>query len=156
MKWQVGFFAGLVGALVVGLAGCGGAPVSQKIARVSGNVKLNGAPLVGATVTFQPLDAKGQNLPSSFGKTDDQGNYSLEVVTNGKQGAVVGEHAVRITHPDDDVAKAGGSSQDIEDAGTAAVRGQRKIPERYASGSQFKFTVTPDGATDADFELKSP
>lgn len=142
-------------SLLFSVLGCGGAEtrVSQPIAPVSGKILLNGSPLVGATVTFQPL-ASQKNLPTSTGKTDSEGKYSLEILTNGRQGAVVGEHVVLITHPDDDAVLS--SNKDDEDAGTAIAKPPRKIPERYSKDSQFKFTVEAAGATDADFELKSP
>lgn len=144
---------GVLGCVI--LFGCGGATdkVSQPIAPVSGTILINGTPLAGATVTFQPL-ATDRNLPTSFGKTDDAGKYSLEVVTNGRRGAVVGEHTVRITHPDDDAVAS--TDKDAEDAGNALQKGPRRIPERYSTSSQFKFSVAAGGATDADFELKSP
>src|SRR5947209_14368837 len=85
-----------MGGLVVLALGCGG---SKKFAPVSGVVKLNGKPLAGATVGFEPEEndnGPNQNPTTSGGKTDDNGAYTLEATT-GEKGAVVGKHKVRIS-----------------------------------------------------------
>jgi hypothetical protein len=68
--------------------GCGSGGTSA----VTGKVTLDGAPLEGATVQFQPDQGK---RPSS-GVTDAQGQYSLMYLPN-QPGAELGKHTVRIT-----------------------------------------------------------
>src|SRR5262249_34965527 len=82
-------------ALALPAVGCGGGP---KVAPVSGRVTLDGQPLAGASVNFQPL-SDGNNLnpgPGSYGKTDADGRYSLRVVVDDRPGAFVGKHRVEI------------------------------------------------------------
>src|ERR1700724_2573379 len=86
-RWLVG-----MGMLV--LAGCGG---GCQVAAVSGQVTMNGQPLPGAQVTFQPIGSSGEDPgPGSSGITDDQGRYTLKLLTLSKPGAVVGKHRVMI------------------------------------------------------------
>lgn len=70
------------------LSGCGGGDFGS----VSGKVTLDGKPLKGAYVEFQPVH-KGR--PSS-GVTDQNGHYEL-MYTADQEGAEIGEHTVRIT-----------------------------------------------------------
>src|SRR5262249_29795995 len=80
---------------LAGLAcGCG----SYKLAPVSGQVTLNGKPLPNAAVIFQPKrSATSTPGPGSYGKTDEQGRYSLRIVGQDRPGAVVGMHQVSIS-----------------------------------------------------------
>src|SRR4051794_10614674 len=82
---------GLVLALALGCRGKGFVPVS-------GKVTLNGQPLVGATVGFQPVAPEGatEAAPGSAGKTDEKGEYTLTAST-GQNGAWVGRHRVIIS-----------------------------------------------------------
>ena len=66
------------------------------MAPVEGVVTLNGQPLVDATVTFTPTQAASDMNLTSFGRTDNEGKYSLETMMEGKRGALVGKHSVRI------------------------------------------------------------
>jgi hypothetical protein len=88
-------------ALILGLAGCGGSRSS-----VSGTVTLDGKPLSGASVTFAPVDTGEEAGVSSYGKTDDQGQFTLKTVDNDTPGAVPGKHWVRVSlsvgDPEDD------------------------------------------------------
>src|ERR1700743_2187426 len=80
--------------LIIGLAcltifGCGGGP---PMGQVTGVVTLDGQPVVGAQVTFNPRQGGWE----SSGITDQSGRYVLNYV-HGKSGAVVGTHQVCIT-----------------------------------------------------------
>jgi hypothetical protein len=70
-------------ALIAVLVGCGAKPVP-----VTGVVRLDGAPVEGATVTFITADG---NL-SAAGQTDADGNFSLS--TGGQPGAFPGDYQV--------------------------------------------------------------
>jgi hypothetical protein len=80
--------AALLG-LLVATTGCGGGGPS--IAPVSGTVRLDGKPLAGASVVFEPQVGK---VSRAF--TDDQGRFELVYLRDIK-GALVGRHTVRIT-----------------------------------------------------------
>jgi len=77
--------------------GCGG---EANVAPIVGVVTLDGKPLAGASITTQPIASGDKNPGSgSFGKTDQEGRFELELVTPAMKGAVVGEHRVMISPP---------------------------------------------------------
>ncbi|MHB1037953.1 MAG: hypothetical protein ACYC35_25165 [Pirellulales bacterium] len=121
--------------------GCGGS--SYKAVPVSGRVTLDGQPVSGACVIFQPMGEKGKTAnpgPGSVGVTDTDGRFTLSLVSPSKPGAVVGNHRVNIA-PDTSSGKATPSAE--------------KIPAKFRTGSSLVFPV-PDGGTDkADFTLTS-
>jgi len=80
----------LVPALTAVLSGCGGSD-GPELADVYGIVTMDGAPLVHASITFIPKDGR-----PSYGATDESGRYRLKF-TEGKNGAVIGDHTVRIS-----------------------------------------------------------
>jgi hypothetical protein len=140
---------GLALVLVLVLAlGCGD---GKKFVPVSGKVTLNGRPLPGATVSFQPLAPAGSvnaPAPGSAGKTDANGEYTLKVST-GQNGAWVGKHRVEITLL---------SPQIGEGDERRSRRGPRlgeKVPARYNKDSKEVVEVPPGGIT-KDFALTSP
>ncbi len=124
------------------LAGCG-----SGTAAVSGQVLLNGKPLPGAHVTFQP-DSAGQLEPGpgSYGKTDEEGRYSLRVTGQDHAGAVVGRHKVRI------------SLRQSPDKGGKAEGGRPRemLPPRYNGATTLSCDVPAAGLTDANFQLTQP
>lgn len=90
------FQFGLV--LLLGLVlGCGAK--GPAVVPVSGRVTLDGAPLVGATLSFQPVtDKSGASAAvGSYGKTDAEGKYSLRLIEPDQAGAIIGKHTVTIT-----------------------------------------------------------
>lgn len=83
---------GLLILLTCLTTGCGGgASDTPELGEVSGTVTLDGNPLSGAEVTFEP----GAGAPS-VGKTDDAGKYEL-IYNQDAHGAVPGSHTVRIS-----------------------------------------------------------
>jgi hypothetical protein len=71
-----------------GLVGCGAGIKDQpQLAPAGGVLKLKGAPLADASVTFYPT--KGT---PGFGRTDANGVFQIK--TNGQLGAIVGKHKV--------------------------------------------------------------
>ncbi|HEY8505703.1 MAG TPA: carboxypeptidase-like regulatory domain-containing protein [Gemmataceae bacterium] len=122
------------------LAGCGG---GGELAPVSGTVTLDGQPLPGATVTFAPA-APGENPEagvSSYGKTDEQGRYSLKTVSDDRIGAVVGKHRVRISLTVGD---------EEDDSGAKLVD---KVPPWYNGFTLLEKEVRPGEDNTIDFEL---
>lgn len=76
------------------------APSSSAIVPVSGLVTLDGQPLAGATINFQPITDKAtasQAGIGSYGKTDEQGRYTLRLIDPDQPGALVGKHTVTVT-----------------------------------------------------------
>jgi len=134
-------------ALVLAL-GCGG----KKFVPVSGRVTLNGQPLAGATVAFQPIAAEGttEAAPGSAGKTDANGEYTLAAST-GANGAWVGKHRVMITLVAPQIGE--------DDARHAhSRRGPAladNVPARYNRNSAEVVEVPPGGLR-KDFALTSP
>jgi hypothetical protein len=116
------------------LAGCGG---KYKMAPVSGTITLDGKPLADATVSFTP-QATGSEAPASTGKTDQSGKYTLSLVSDETNGAIIGNHRVVI-------AKSFESSSDIA---TPDERAKASLPDH-----NFSFEVKP-GQNKADFNLE--
>ncbi len=109
---------------------------------------MDGKPLPNVSVTFQPIapaEAKTKETGGgSFGKTDAEGNFTLELVASGDAGAVVGKHRVSIVTPEPEAAQA-------DDANTF----QDPIPARYNTDSTLTFEVPADGTEEANFSLTS-
>jgi hypothetical protein len=80
-----------IGYTVVGIltaVGCGhkGPPRAP----VTGTIHYQGKPVIGAAVTFVPVEAR---FRIASGVTDEQGNYRLETLGYG-EGAILGRHKV--------------------------------------------------------------
>lgn len=118
--------------LTLALAGCGGAPAADlpNLAQVDGIVLLDGQPLSGARVLFEPQ----QSGSTSSAMTDDQGRYEVWY-GNGEPGAALGSHTVRIFKMDGDA-------------------GPELLPARYNERSELTATVGP-GENAVDFRLVS-
>jgi hypothetical protein len=138
----------LVGLALVLAAGCAKGP---KYAPVSGKVTLNGKPLAGATVNFQPIAPEGgvNAAPGSSGKTNEAGEYTLSVAT-GERGAWVGKHRVLVS----------ALSTQAGDSDARPPRGgwpqADKVPKKYNADTQLTFDVPAGGTDKADFALTSP
>jgi hypothetical protein len=131
----------MMGALLLTIAGCG---TDYKVAPVSGRIILDNQPLVGASVSFAPMDGdKKNNLGSgSYAKTDSEGRYTLKLIENDKPGAAVGRHRVSISLA---------NQSDPNSEGTIVTD---RVPERYrGSESELTFEVKPGGSEEADFRL---
>ncbi|MBB02707.1 MAG: hypothetical protein CMJ47_08680 [Planctomyces sp.] len=78
------------------MAGCGRAPATDApdLLPVAGKVVSNGQPLADAIVEFTP-EAGGA---TSTSVTDSEGYFEL-VYSDGRKGAVSGQHRVRVTEP---------------------------------------------------------
>jgi hypothetical protein len=111
-------------------AGCGSS--GPELAPVSGHVRLDGRPLQDASITFQPDDAKRP----SYGSTDAEGRYQL-AYRRGEEGALVGNHTVRIT-----------VSREI-------VRNPPRILPEYNTQSTLKVEVKSGENNEFDFDVKA-
>lgn len=140
----------LVGAV---LCGC---DHSGKYVPVSGVVTLNGSPLPGVMVTFQPMSsAKGGDAGGvgSYAMTDANGKFTLEASTaNPQKGALVGKHKVRVATP-----PKGGANKDSDSAaGSSKTPNADPIPARYNAESTLEFEVPAGGTDKANLQLTSP
>jgi hypothetical protein len=126
--------------------GCGG----SRFASVSGKVTMDGKALPNAIVTFSPEKKAGSidAGPSSTGKTNDNGEYTL-VAATGQSGAQVGKHVVTV------------SVLNVQ-AGEGDARPPRggwplaqKVPEKYNEKSELRYDVPVGGTTTADFTLST-
>jgi hypothetical protein len=127
--------------LAVLLAGCGW---ESNVVPVSGRVTLNGQPLAGAIVAFQPVSPGINERPEacgSAGRTDASGNFTLRLIDPERDGALVGEHIVTI------------STATAASGDAAALKGER-LPKSWRDGSQ-RFEVPEGGTTSANFEIRS-
>ena len=112
------------------IAGCGGS--SQGLQPVTGKVTLDGQPLAGTTVEFQP-SARGGS--PSYGETDAGGAFKLRFTID-KEGAMLGDHIVRISKFEP----------------TNSPTGKETLPAKYNSKSKLTATVT-QGHNTIDFPL---
>jgi hypothetical protein len=122
--------------LLIGLVlivGCG----DSKYAPVSGIVKMDGEPLADVLVTFQPTGDTMNPGPGSSGKTNENGEFTLKVIGENQQGAVIGMHTVQ-----------------IQRMGASKTAPKIDIPHKYNSLTELKYEVKR-GSNTANFDLKS-
>ena len=129
-------FAYCLVTITLGLlvAGCGS---ENDLAKVKGKVTLNGQPLEGATVEFQP--AADGTAPSA-GTTDAKGRYEL-MYSFKVRGAVSGEHIVSIR-----------TAETCFDEQGNELKREERVPAKYNDHTTLKRTVEP-GRNKFDFEL---
>lgn len=137
-RYLVSFF------LFLFFVGCDGR--EYHLAPVAGKVTLNGAPLVGARITFQPTGGGENPGPGSIGDTDSQGAYVLRTIHD-EPGAVVGHHRVAIvSNPYREAAASDKDSHPIVE----------RVPKRYNLLSELKIDVPEEGLDSANFDLTAP
>jgi len=126
-------------------AGCGGGP---NVVPVSGRVTLDGKPVAGVHVSFQPVATEGNKNPGggSYAITDADGRFTLRLVEGGGAGAAVGKHRVEIT-----------TRIEVDNAtdSVKAPNPKTVIPAKYNRSSNLTFEVPPGGTDKADFALTS-
>ncbi|MCA9089244.1 MAG: carboxypeptidase regulatory-like domain-containing protein [Planctomycetaceae bacterium] len=124
--------------LTVFATGCGSGVPSDRpdLATVTGTVTLDGQPLEGADVTFQPESAR-----PSVGTTDSSGKYEL-IYLNDVKGAVVGPNRVMITTRRD------GADDD------PSSNVPERLPKKYHAESTLSADVEA-GSNVFDFDLTS-
>ena len=122
--------------LLLGLVlilGCG----ESKYAPVSGTVTMDGDPLADVLVTFQPAGDTMNPGPGSSGRTNEKGEYTLKVIGENQQGAVIGMHTVQIQH-----------------MGAGKASAKIAIPPKYSALTDLKYEVKR-GSNTANFDLTS-
>jgi hypothetical protein len=126
------------------LAGC--SERSTPTAAVSGKVTLDGKPLANVSVLFQPVGSNRDPGVGSYGITDAQGGFTLKQSGSGRDGAVVGQHAVTLVEKTDPA--------NDDDAGGIDKPVVSRIPAEYSNGS-LRFEVKSGTTNRANFDLKS-
>jgi len=117
-----------VALLLIAVAGCH--REGPQIARVEGQVFLDGRPLSGATIFFEPRTGR-----KSVARTDKDGHFKL-LYSSTTDGAIVGDHLVRITTFQDSVFLGPGN-------GRSEVVPEM-VPECYNKQSELFRTVKSD------------
>lgn len=134
-KQRVSLISFACGLMALAMLGCdNGYP---ELSEVTGRVTWEGKPLVGASVQFDPCDAR----PAS-GVTDKQGNYKLSFIP-GTEGASLGENKVRI-YP----------KSTTQDGNNLPARKIIEIPAKFNEESELKRNVVAGGNI-FDFDLTS-
>jgi len=132
-----------LGVLLLG--GCSGNRFPT--APVEGRVTLDGRPLAGVRISFQPTGGQGdaEQGSGSYAKTDDQGRFYLKSIRDDRPGAVVGVHVVRMSaHMD----------QKGLPADDRPLQEQYRLPRCCRDGT-LTFEVPPEGTDQANFDLRS-
>lgn len=133
---QLRFFIGLVI-----LAGCGG---DSGFAPVSGRVLLDGKPIEGAAVLFEP---ESGGVPAT-GVTNANGEFSLSTTGHGP-GAAVGKHGVSVSKQV--VAQ---PNRKVEEGEIVAMK--YLTPEKYASSRTSGINIeVKRGLSPVELQLSS-
>jgi len=109
---------GLLSVVLFGIAGCSGSTDQPDLAEVSGVVTLDGKPVPGVNILFQPESGR-----AAVGMTDDEGRYELEYVY-GVSGCKMGSNTVGFDWPPDSPSMVA-------------------IPAKHTGTNAFKFDVKP-------------
>ncbi|MCA8988283.1 MAG: carboxypeptidase regulatory-like domain-containing protein [Planctomycetaceae bacterium] len=117
--------------------GCGGSS-GPDLGKVDGTVTVDGAPIEGATVTFQPASGR-----PSMGITTADGKYSL-MYTSEQYGAIPGTHTVSIRTARD---QTGGEGDQPLVEGRAEL-----LPAKYHDESELTAEVSK-GSNTLNFDL---
>ncbi|QDV27763.1 carboxypeptidase-like regulatory domain-containing protein [Aureliella helgolandensis] len=143
-------------SLLALFTGCGdGLGVSP----VTGTISLDGKPIAGATITFQPIEG-GTGMPA-VGRSDDSGTYTVTDMRAEEigSGAAAGEYKVGVMWYEPgstDTIAAEGSSDSTADA-RKAVGDKSLLPMAYqnANTSGLTASVKAGDPNIFDFDLKS-
>jgi hypothetical protein len=163
------------------VSGCGSGD-GYKLARISGVVKVDGKPVEGLRISFEPIGGTDRPYPGpeSIGITDEEGHYTLATFSEGsKAGAVVGKCRVRIfTLPSsqvegkkdisddraadyDPIAEIKALKSQIRSAqskktkSAAASTATLVIPLKYNDQTTLEYDVPEAGSDSANFEITS-
>jgi hypothetical protein len=129
--------------------GCGGPSDQPELGQVTGMITLDGKPLVGVAVVFQPDSGR-----PARGMTDQDGKYELTYIRQTK-GTKIGPNRVEIAPTEEGEAD---EFENSDEEGAAAAKpaksGKPKIPARYNLQSELKADVKA-GDNTFDFKLES-
>jgi hypothetical protein len=137
--------------LLLVLGGCGGGVPVQKTEMVEGVITLDGTPLDGAAITFNPVESDG-TIASGF--TDAQGRYTIQTLRGKPEGGTtVGEYIVTISKWEDVPT---GRTERIDSETVIEIMDQRLLVHQNYENQQrspLKATVV-SGKNTFNFDLK--
>ena len=128
----------LLACLAAALLFDAGCTPSIKSVPVSGRVTLNGQPLADVALNFSPVTG-GDNAFAAYGKTDQDGRYTLRLVENNQPGATAGKNRVTLNES---------TGAPESDGGGPAIT--LKLPPKARDGT-MTFEVPATGTESADF-----
>jgi len=134
--------------LICLLGGCGAAVDGPELSDVSGTITVNGEPVSGLTVEFQPSEG-----PPATGTTDESGGYTL-TATGGRTGAQLGLNQVRVTGRSPDASDELLSEMAAEQGTTVEeLKKLPVIPPKYNEESELEADVQ-SGSNEFNFDLE--
>jgi hypothetical protein len=140
MRRSVATFAlPVIAVLCFASSGCGRG--SPELGRVEGTVTLDGKPLAGARIEFQPQITEVEDASPSYATSDESGRYEL-IYGVGQKGAMIGRHSVSIS-----------TGADYNDGEGMVKSIPERVPPRYNSETELTRDVEP-GSNTIDFELE--
>ena len=160
MKKSMQVMAFLMLGCFLTLVGCQNNPMG--VVPASGEVKLDGVPLAGATVTFIPQDEKGQIASAT---TDDAGKFQLNTPGSPIPGAIPGSYTATVTKMDQVNAHNTEATEDEKiGSGTKSTSSydpppavKHITPDKYRTHttSDLKCTVEKGGKNNFPLELST-
>lgn len=140
-------------ALVV-VPACSSGPKRPSTIKVSGKVTMNGTPVPGATVSFQPSANGGR---AAVGITDDAGQYTLTTFSAG-DGAVAGDYGVAVVKMEEGAGNAVGTANTEQYIPPEGMKepppAKSLIPVRFNNPRESGLKATVGGGnTTFNFEL---
>ncbi len=151
---QNGYVAAALSALLLSLPGCLGPNDQPELGEVSGNITLDGKPVSGVVVLFQP-----DNGRPARAVTDAEGKYELKYIRD-TMGTKIGHNRVEIA-PDEEGENEEPIESTTQDGEPVALQplkpgksGKPVIPARYNTQSELEADVKP-GENTFNFDLKS-
>lgn len=123
--------------------GCG---PGYTVVPASGKITLDGKPLANATIITQPIGTKENTEPGpgSIAETDADGFFKLAFQHEERDGAVPGDHRIKIVE--------NGEKRASSDDSAEMVRS--KVPLDYQEGKET-YTIPAEGTDAMNFDLES-
>ena len=143
--WRVSI--GLAIVVVAVISGCGVRAADR--CEVRGAVTLNGTPIDGGNIQFEPL---GKSKTTFSGALIQQGRYEIPA----RKGLAPGSYRVRIYWPeklDPRMLKAPVPGQQLSPE--EAPRAKEQVPAKFNRDSELTVEVEQDGANAFDFALST-
>lgn len=138
-----------ISVMLLSLPGCSGQSDQPDLGQVQGTITLDGQPLSGVAVVFQPESGR-----PARGLTDAEGKYELTYIRQ-TRGAKTGLNRVEIA-PSEEADELEDTAADADSVSPKrlARSGKPLVPARYNRRSELQADVQP-GANVFDFQLTS-
>ena len=139
--------------IAASVTGCSSAPPGPPLVPAEGVVLLDGKPLSGADLVFQPQgETKGQ---AGYGRTDAAGKFALTTPDMKHKGVAVGSYRITINK----LVKPDGSDFVPDPKSGPEDTGGFKplLPPAYSDMDKTRLSIEipPGGKKDAEFKLNS-